>query len=627
MGVHRLLLALMLAAAPTQDAIRVVVSNPAAPANQPMPPGTGRIAGQILEADTNRPVPGSTVTITLTGGASLRVLANDQGRFEFVDLPKGQFSIAATLAGYAPGAYGRLRPSGPSQPLELGESERVMSVPVLMWPLAVIGGTLVDPSGEPVVGARVRAFRRTVVAGQARFVPAGTDATDDRGMFRIASLEPGAYVVGVPMTSYAWPASLEHYMLLGGEWPSTLPPALTGGQSPIGAGLQLAPRGSVVAHTSDRLPPADISADGRLTMYSAQFFSGASTMEDATIITLGAGEQRVGLSLALQSTRSHLISGTLTGAAGPLADLALTLRVAGAEGSQDTAVAVTDGRGRFTFVGVPPGQYLLRALIAPRGEPVPRPATAARVDPPPVWWSEQPVSVDSSDVQGVAVTLRRGARLRGTLQFKGALPAPGSALIRRIAVALEPADGHPAASPGTGRGRAEADGSFVTAGVPGGAYVLRVSDLPDGWFLDTAMHGARDISVDAVDVSDADIAGVTVVLTDRPAGLAGSVTAAPGGPAVTAALVVAFPVDPGAWTNRGADPRRLRSARPDRAGSYLIRALPAGEYFVAAIDDALAGEWQTPAQLAALARSATRVDVRPAETRQQNLVTMRFNVR
>lgn len=617
----------IVAPAARQDAIRIVVSNPAAPVNQPMPPGTGRIAGQILEAGTNRPVPGSTVTITLTGSASMRVLTNDQGRFEFVDLPKGQFTIVSTLGGYAPGAYGRLRPSGPSQPLDLGEGERVMSVSVLMWPLAVIGGTLVDASGEPVVGGRVRAFRRTIVAGHARFVPAGADATDDRGVFRIASLEPGAYVVGVPMTSYAWPASLESYMLLGGEWPSTLPPSLTGGQSPIGAGLQLAPGSPVVAHTSDRLPPADISADGRLTMYSPQFFSGAATMEDATVIELGAGEQRVGVSLALQAARSHQVSGTATGPAGPLADLALTLRAAAAEGSQDTAVAVTDGRGRFTFVGVPPGQYMLRALSAPRSEPVPRAANAARVEPPPVLWSEQPVSVDSSDVQGVAVTLRRGARLRGTLQFKGAVPAPASALVRRMVVSLEAAGGHAVASPAAGRGRAEADGSFVTIGVPGGAYVLRISDVPDGWFLESAMHGARDISIDPVEVGDADIAGVTVVLTDRPAGLAGSVTAAPGGPEVAAAVVVVFPVDTGAWMNRGADPRRLRSARPDRAGAYLIRTLPAGEYYVAAIDDALAAEWQAPARLAALARSATRVDVRPGETRQQTLLTMRIDVR
>ena len=57
-----------------------------------------------------------------------------------------------------------------------------------IWKTAVITGVVTDESGDPIVGAQLRALERSTVAGQSRFTAAGAPAfTDDRGMYRFAT--------------------------------------------------------------------------------------------------------------------------------------------------------------------------------------------------------------------------------------------------------------------------------------------------------------------------------------------------------------------------------------------------------------------------------------------------------
>ena len=51
----------------------------------------------------------------------------------------------------------------------------------------------------PLVSKSVRVLKRTTVGGKVRLVMSSSDSTDDRGLFRIGQLEPGEYVVAVPM--------------------------------------------------------------------------------------------------------------------------------------------------------------------------------------------------------------------------------------------------------------------------------------------------------------------------------------------------------------------------------------------------------------------------------------------
>jgi hypothetical protein len=166
----------------------------------------------------------------------------------------------------------------------------------------------------------------------------------------------------------------------------------------------------------------------------------------------------------------------------------------------------------------------------------------------------------------------------------------------------------------------EADGQFATIGVPHGRHVLRVSGIPDGWFLESARAGERDLAAGPFDL-DGDLAGVRLVFTDRPTGITGDVSS--GGVPDDRAIVVVFPDDRTAWVDYGRSPRRLRSGRTTAAGGFRVMDLPPGAYLVAALREATAADWAAPESLDALARIATRVELAAGDTRRLALQTVR----
>ena len=153
----------------------------------------GTITGQIVDAATGRAVNGAVVTLK---PQPQRILTAADGRFVFTELPPGAYTIVATRRGYVEGASGRRRPGGTSQPVTLTPDEPSADAVVRMWKTAVITGVVTDESGDPVVGAQLRALERSTVAGQSRFTAAGAPAfTDDRGVYRFSDLVPGEYLV------------------------------------------------------------------------------------------------------------------------------------------------------------------------------------------------------------------------------------------------------------------------------------------------------------------------------------------------------------------------------------------------------------------------------------------------
>jgi predicted amino acid-binding ACT domain protein len=147
--------------------------------------------------------------------------------------------------------------------------------------------------------------------------------------------------------------------------------------------------------------------------YPASKFAGS-----ATLIRVGSGEERSGVDFQLAPVPTSRVSGIVMGPEGPVAKIGLSLVATGfddltRESEFETATSVSDADGTFTFLAVPSGQYIIRALTSPRPAPEPPPASGPAPPPlvstDPTWWTATPVSVGVSDTTGVAVAAAIGA--------------------------------------------------------------------------------------------------------------------------------------------------------------------------------------------------------------------------
>jgi hypothetical protein len=150
------------------------------------------IRGVVLENLTGHPLMRTVVAITPVAGGSgtsLSTRTNRYGAFEFPPLPAGSYLVSAARPGFAPTHYGQKEWRSAGVPIVLSDTDDTF-LNIRMKRFGAISGTVVDENEVGLPEVTVVAYRNTrppELIGKA--------ITDDRGIYRIFGLEPGAYLV------------------------------------------------------------------------------------------------------------------------------------------------------------------------------------------------------------------------------------------------------------------------------------------------------------------------------------------------------------------------------------------------------------------------------------------------
>ena len=442
----------------------------------------GAITGRII-AD-GRPVAGAQVVVHPAVGKLFdeQTSASDEdGAFKVVGLSPGAYSLSTRASGYVASSDSSGDSSGPRMH-RIGEN-----VTITLIKGGVITGRVTDEFGEPMVGARVTAFRVRTLEGRPDLdsnvmdVSGAGRETDDRGVYRIFGLEPGIYVVSLNGLPFSAPGLAQ---------PRNEPP---------------------VYHPS-------------------------STRNAAAEITVISGGETSGVDIRHRAMRGHSIDGAVSGATEGRGIInAVSVMLLRAADRQPVAAATTlTGEKNFSLRGVEDGEYDLVALRFT--EDMDFSASVPRR-----------VTIKGADISGIDVKLLKLSSIEGRVAIepskqRDACKSEDDFSIREILLTARRDEKTPSlfsalasvdAPMGVGRTAPGDDGVFVLKNIEPGRVRVE-TDLPgETWYLRaitqkvSAAPKPVDASQNGVEVKSGEkVSGVELTIAEGAASLKGKVVPA-----------------------------------------------------------------------------------------------------
>jgi hypothetical protein len=165
-----------------------------------------RVAGVVVNAVTEAPLPRVTVSVLPTGTTTTVAEARtgEDGRFDFV-LPAGKYDLRAGQRDLSV-SYGRRSPSSAlGTSVIVGPDQATTNLIFRWFPHASIAGRVLDQDGEPVEDAWVQLLHSIVVGGRRRVIPFALERTNDLGEYSFGPIHAGTYYLAA--TGQPWYAS------------------------------------------------------------------------------------------------------------------------------------------------------------------------------------------------------------------------------------------------------------------------------------------------------------------------------------------------------------------------------------------------------------------------------------
>jgi hypothetical protein len=460
---------------------------------QPAPPATGRIEGQVLRVDSMEPVSGARVRVLRvnpntgvaiqTSGASggggiggnnaplpplpgadprfgpapspgplppppiAPVTTGRDGKFVIPGLAEGSYRVAVDSNGYVPQEYGQRtssRISGQGIPLKLSAGEVLRDLVIRMTPTATISGRVTDANGQPAVRVPVQLVSTGYsLSGQRTLQINSAGETDDRGEYRIFWITPG------------------HYYIAAG--------------TPVGRSIPL---------------PSDA--------YVFTYYPGTTDTNRALEIDVKAGSQSA-FDFVVQKQRSYSIRGRVVDAASrPPSAIGLNLAFSTFGGGGGSAYlnygqSYDPATGTLEFRDIPVSTYVVQANAGA--------ATGRAV-----------VEVINADIEGLTVIVGTGVGIAGQVRFdSGGAPPAGQTRIQ-LRPTVTGMSNFPGFSPQT---QTDANGAFKIDGVLSGEY-RAVITAPADYFVKEARFDRGDALNRSIEVADSHAGAYTFDIVISP---------------------------------------------------------------------------------------------------------------
>ena len=434
--------------------------------------------------------------------------------------------LRAGRNGFVNTAYGARGRSPLGATLTLGAGQKMKEIDVRLMPQGVVAGRVLDEDGEPVPYVNVQLERFQYRQGKKQLNPTGGGSRNDLGEFRIFGVSPGKY-----------------YLLANAQ------------------------NNNAPGNAQDRSANAQPEEE-----YMPTYFPGTADPNNAAQVEVGAGALVSGLNFTLSKTPALHIRGRIANNPSDVRrpiQIYLTTRNTVFFGALRGTPA--DSRGNFDIRGVAPGQYWLNA-----------PAT----DGTQTYTARVAVDVGRSNVENVAIFFGSPLFVPGGIRIEGNTQQD----LSNVQVSLQPYDPGSILFTAPATAFAKEGNSFQLRNVQADVFDVRVTGLPDGFYVKSIKCGDTDVLANGLDFTKGVTDLLDVFLSPNAALISGVVQNPNTSQPAPGAMVVLVPQE----KERRDQQQYYRTANTDQNGTYTLKSVVPGEYKLFAWEDIEPGAYMDP---------------------------------
>jgi hypothetical protein len=164
--------------------------------------------------------------------------------------------------------------------------------------------------------------------------------------------------------------------------------------------------------------------------------------------------------------------------------------------------------------------------------------------------------------------------------------------------------------------QADANGLFAIPDLPAGRHLFSPRPSAGAWQFVSATLGGRDVLGQTIEIGPKDMSGLVLHVSNSSTTIAGNALDPRG--AADSATVVFFTANASLWAAARDDSPLFRTART-WSGHYTLERVPAGDFLIAAVDDAALEDWPDAALLSRIAAVAERIQMTAGRQAQRDL--------